>query len=172
MEIDLTREESSHGPKSVLIRIHGEAAQNLADKWIGTIQWVCKSNLRPKHKRQNWFIGVFELHETPNYDAVDEASIRYEAFRAGGPGGQHQNTTDSAVRATCAKTDVSVVVREGRSQHRNKAIALERLTTLLTVRNSLKEASQKQYRNMLHHRIERGNPVRRFKGLDFREVQK
>ena len=49
----------------------------------------------------------------------------------GGKGGQHQNATDSGVRLTHIPTGIVVTVRESRSQHRNKAIALERLRARL-----------------------------------------
>lgn len=56
---------------------------------------------------------------------------RVDTFRSGGKGGQHQNATDSGVRLTHIPTGTVVTVRESRSQHRNKAIALERLRARL-----------------------------------------
>lgn len=56
---------------------------------------------------------------------------RVDTFRSGGKGGQHQNVTDSGVRLTHLPTGIVVAVRESRSQHRNKAIALERLRARL-----------------------------------------
>ena len=112
--------------------IHGEAAAAFARPWIGAIQWVAQSPVRPHHKRKNWFIGVFELPAPPEAPkALAAQDVRFEAFRAGGPGGQHQNTTESAVRATHIASGLSVVAREERSQHRNKALALERIAALL-----------------------------------------
>ncbi len=89
-----------HGPASAIGVIHGDAAATFARPWIGSIQWVAQSPLRPHHKRKNWFIGVFEppaLPKAPKTLTVQD--VRFEAFRAGGPGGQHQNKTESAVRA-------------------------------------------------------------------------
>ncbi len=54
-----------------------------------------------------------------------------ETFRAGGPGGQHQNKTESGVRLTHEPTGISVISRESRSQHRNRQIALARLRAAL-----------------------------------------
>jgi protein subunit release factor A len=63
----------------------------------------------------------------PDDDDALLAECRVETFRAGGPGGQHQNTTESGVRLVHLPTGVRVVAREERSQHRNRAVALRRL---------------------------------------------
>ena len=52
---------------------------------------------------------------------------RCDTFRASGPGGQHRNTSDSAVRLTLEDTEVSAIASEERSQHRNRARAVKRL---------------------------------------------
>lgn len=59
------------------------------------------------------------------------AECRVETFRSGGPGGQHQNVTESGVRLTHGPTGVVVSSRQSRSQHRNKRIALVRLRNTL-----------------------------------------
>ncbi len=169
---DIAKENTSHGPKSVVVQVHGKNAKVLADNWTGTIQWICKSNLRPSHKRQNWFLGVFQLPVANEATPINAMDIRFESFRAGGPGGQHQNTTDSAVRATCMRTGLCVVVRDGRSQHRNKTLAMERLQELKNARDLHIQNERGHQKNMLHHKLERGNPRRIFKGISFEEVHK
>ena len=62
------------------------------------------------------------------------AECRIETFRAGGPGGQHQNKTESGVRLTHLPTGITVTARESRSQHRNRQIALARLRAALEER--------------------------------------
>ena len=64
---------------------------------------------------------------------------RVETMRAGGKGGQHVNTTDSAVRLTHIPTGVSVKVQRTRSQHENKVIALEILRGKLEKLNRVKK---------------------------------
>ena len=54
-----------------------------------------------------------------------------ETFRAGGPGGQHQNATESGVRLVHLPSGLRAVAREERSQHRNRARALARLRSKL-----------------------------------------
>jgi len=63
----------------------------------------------------------------PDSDEQLLAECRVETFRAGGPGGQHQNKTESGVRLVHLPSGVRAVAREERSQHRNRAKALERL---------------------------------------------
>lgn len=66
------------------------------------------------------------------------AQCRVDTFRSGGRGGQHQNTTESGVRLTHRPTGIVVVARDDRSQHRNKATALERLRRKLRERNAVR----------------------------------
>ncbi len=71
----------------------------------------------------------------PEDDDLLLAECRVETFRSGGPGGQHQNKTESGVRLVHLPTNVRVIAREERSQHRNRARALERLREKLEDRN-------------------------------------
>lgn len=67
----------------------------------------------------------------PEDDDALLAQCRVDTFRAGGPGGQHQNVTESGVRLVHLPTGVRASARKERSQHRNKALALERLRAKL-----------------------------------------
>ena len=75
----------------------------------------------------------------PDSDEELLAQCRLETFRAGGPGGQHQNTTESGVRLVHLPTGVRAVAREERSQHRNREVALQRLRARLEARNARPE---------------------------------
>ena len=129
---------------------------------------MAPSTIRPHHKRKNWFIGVLEL--APLQEASSRLApvdLRFEALRAGGPGGQHQNKTESAVRVVHVPSGLTVVARDGRSQHLNKAIAIARLATLLQLRDELARTGDRMTVQAGHDRLERGKPVRRFTGADF-----
>lgn len=67
------------------------------------------------------------LPEIPQDDDALLEECRVETFRAGGPGGQHQNVTESGVRLIHLPTGVRATARDERSQHRNRALALKRL---------------------------------------------
>ncbi len=75
-----------------------------------------------------------EYTNPPADDDALLAECRVETFRAGGPGGQHQNKTESGVRLTHLPTGIVVTARESRSQHRNRKTALARLRAALEER--------------------------------------
>ena len=168
--IDISEQGDKHGPASAIVTLRGKGAEGFAAQWLGTVQWTCKSPVRPKHKRQNWFVGIFALPDVATSKSIAVSDIRFDTFRAGGPGGQHQNTTDSAVRATHIPTGLSVVARDERSQHRNKQAAINRLRDQLVADEELKLAASKRDANRSHYQLERGNPVRQFRGEKFVEV--
>ena len=159
-----------HGPKSAVVIAYGTTRHSFMQSWIGTILWRMQSQLRSQNKRGNWFIGVFELEHTESCaNTILTSEVTFSTLRAGGPGGQHQNTTDSAVRATHTSSGLTVVAREARSQHRNKALALERLQNLADAQAVADREQRKSQQFQLHGKLERGNPVRRFTGLSFKE---
>ena len=169
-ELALPGEDRRYGPSSAVALLSGERAREVAGRWLGTIQWTCRSRLRRHHKRQNWFVGIFETHPVNDVDAeLDETELKYEKFRAGGPGGQHQNTTDSAVRVTHVPSGVTATSRDQRSQHRNKKVARERLLDRMAAQQVLHREMTKTKNNQLHKTLERGNPVRVFSGDRFEE---
>lgn len=72
--------------------------------------------------------------EIPETDDELLTQCDVETFRSSGPGGQHVNTRDSAVRIRHRPSGIVIVAREERSQHRNRSIALERLRRRLLER--------------------------------------
>ena len=156
--------EREAGRPSVFVSIDGEAAASFARSWEGSVQWVARSSLRPGHRRKNWFVSVSRLPEPPRQPELHEADLVFETLRAGGPGGQHQNRTESAVRVTHRPTGASVIARDERSQHRNKALAISRLKSLIAaVHERERDAAQFQ-QWLVRITVERGNPVRTYEG--------
>ena len=153
---------------SILISIDGEQAGFFAQSWQGTIQWIGQSPFRPRHKRKNWFVGVALL--TPFVPPDWPKNVfKVEALRSSGPGGQHANKTESAVRVTHEPSGVSAVAQEERSQHRNRQLAVARVLEQLQTMQAQAVKDDQQERWTHHNQLERGNAVRIFVGPDFKE---
>lgn len=158
--------------RSVLLALEGEGAETVARRWSGSLLWICASPYRPRHGRKNWFIGGAAFDAGEAGDAVgglDDRDIRYEAVRASGPGGQHVNKTDSAVRATHLPSGLSVKVQTERSQHANKRLARALLAHKLATRADEAAGAERQRRWREHHGVARGNAARTFVGEGFVE---
>ena len=157
--------------RSVLLALadgKGEAgAALLARRWSGSILWVCDSPYRKLHRRKNWFLGGQAF--VPQALTPDSRVIRYEATRASGPGGQHVNKTDSAIRATHVASGLSVKVQSERSQHANKRLAAQLLASKLAEQERARTEQGKAERRTQHSSTERGNAARVFVGPDFVE---
>jgi peptide chain release factor len=171
----IAEEEHSdgHGPGCAIVILDGDAASDITKRWTsGSVLWVSRSPLRPGHPRKNWFIGVFELAVSEGVEAPADADIRFESFRAGGPGGQHQNKTESALRAVHVPTGLAATARDGRSQHRNKVLAVERLKALLDARARLAHEGEARLIHAAHRNVERGATGLRFEGPDFKPAER
>lgn len=154
--------------QSVTIQLKGKNLNIFLNQWLGTIQWIGISNFRPNHKRKNWFIGLYEIEKSEQFQ-IHEKDITYQATRSSGPGGQHVNKVSSAIRATHKPTKAQVLVMDTRSQHQNKKIARKRLQEKVVELQleSLKIDQKNEWKS--HLNIERGNPVQVFKGTDFKK---
>lgn len=144
---------------SAVISLQGRDYHALIEDWEGTVQWIAKSPYRIHHKRKNWFVGVQTFTLSESQEAT-EADIRYETLRASGPGGQHVNKTESAVRAVHIPTGMSVVASDQRSQWQNKKLATERLLLKLASWSIEQAMIQAQANWSNHNCLQRGNPVK------------
>ncbi len=153
--------------KSALLQFNSSEShlvKPLAESWQGAMLWVCQSQYRPKHKRKNWFFSgqMYQVNDTE-----PDKGITFQACRASGAGGQHVNTTDSAIRATHTASGISVRVESERSQHANKRLATALLFRKLEAAKFEKMTQQEKARWQQHWEVERGNPVKIFKGEKF-----
>jgi len=160
----LSREEGDANltVKSVTLQLKGKELAPFLKNWLGTVCWVGKSTFRKFHQRSNWYIGVFQL--------VSERDVQFQTTRSQGNGGQNVNKVNSAVRATHLPTGISVFAQDSRSQLDNKKLALARLKEKLAEMELQQLAEQAQSHWSNHTQVQRGNPVRTFKGTDFKST--
>ncbi len=107
---------------------------------------------------------VVVLPEAEEVDVrLDDKDLRIDVMRAGGPGGQSVNTTDSAVRITHIETGLVVICQDEKSQHKNKAKALRILRSrLLDLEVAKKEAEERDQRRALVKTGDRSEKVRTY----------
>ena len=151
---------------SVLISVAGKDVKNQVKEWEGTIQWIGQSPFRKFHKRKNWFVGVsfFEETEATTFNVSD---IEYQTFRASGPGGQHRNKVETAVRAVHKPSGLQVTSSDSKSQIQNKKSALQKIELAFQEHalGAWQEQMNKQW--SAHLQLQRGNPQKIFKGPKF-----
>lgn len=132
----------------------------------GTVLWICKSTVRPGHKRKNWYVDVSIIPEKEEVE--DSADYRIEKFHCGGKGGQNVNKVETGIRVIHIPTGITVISTEERSQYLNKQRALKRIQTVLDTMKQEAGAKQTNQAWKEHTKIVRGNPVRVYEGVQFR----
>ena len=132
------------GIKSATIHVVGEYAYGWLRTETGVHRLVRKSPFDSGNRRHTSFASVFvspEVDDDIDIE-IDPSDLRIDVYRASGAGGQHVNRTESAVRITHLPTNTVVQCQNDRSQHKNKAQAMNQLKAKLYELEMLERRAQ------------------------------
>ena len=140
----LSQTESDHGGfKEIMFKISGDDVYGSLKFESGAhrVQRVPETETQGRVHTSAATVAVLPVIDEIDEININPADLRIDTYRASGAGGQHVNKTDSAVRITHLPTGTVAECQDGRSQHKNKAQAMEMLYSKLLME---KQERQKQ----------------------------
>jgi peptide chain release factor 2 len=174
IEVDEATEGKEAGLLSATFIVRGRFAFGLLSAERGVHRLVRISPFDSQSRRQTSFASLDVipfLEELSDEVAIDEKDLRIDTYRSSGAGGQHVNKTDSAVRLTHLPTGIVVSCQNERSQHQNKAKAMQILAAKLAQRS--REERQAELDSLGGDRIENawGSQIRSYTLAPFQLVK-
>ncbi|VAH90338.1 peptide chain release factor PrfB2, chloroplastic-like [Triticum dicoccoides] len=162
------------GIKRATIKVDGEYAFGYAKSEIGVHRLVRISPFDSGKRRHTSFAAVAVipiLGEASSRYQINESDLRIERFRSGGPGGQHANTTESAVRIVHIPTGTTATCQNERSQHMNRASAMAVLQSRLDQLEITRQAQMNAEHTQSLSEISWGNQIRSYVLQPYRMVK-
>ena len=161
------------GIKSVTYLLKGENAYGYAKTESGVHRLVRISPFGSGDKRQTSFASVWVYPEVDDDIDIEivESDLRIDTYRASGAGGQHINTTDSAVRITHIPTNIVVACQNQRSQHKNRAEAMKQLKARLYEAELQKREAEANAQNAAKTDIGWGHQIRSYVLQPYQQVK-
>jgi peptide chain release factor 2 len=152
------------GIKSATLLIKGENAYGNLKVESGVHRLVRISPYDSNARRHTSFSSVWVYPEVDDDIEIDinESELRIDTYRASGAGGQHVNTTDSAVRITHIPTGIVVACQNERSQHKNRASAMKQLKARLYEAELQKREAEASAANAAKTDIGWGHQIRSY----------
>lgn len=152
------------GLKSATFKVIGNRAYGWLKTESGVHRLVRISPYDSASRRHTSFasVGIFPVVDDNIDIVIDPSEIRIDTYRASGAGGQHVNKTDSAVRITHIPTNIVVQCQNDRSQHRNKATAMNMLKARLYEYEMRKRQDKKDAMNAAKTEIGWGHQIRSY----------
>lgn len=152
------------GIKNATFLVTGSYAYGYLKCETGIHRLVRISPYDAANRRHTSFASVYAYPELPDNIQVDikEEDLKIDTFRASGPGGQHVNRTESAIRITHLPTGIVVQCQNERSQHKNRAIALAILKSRIYELEKRKQEEKMNTLNKEKKEIAWGSQIRSY----------